>query len=433
MRTVFRFLAHLASLWLLVAAFARADLVIEITHGTKAAIPVAVVPFGNQTGKLLTEDVAGIIVENLTRTGDVQPLARDNMLSLPTRGEDVFFRDWSVLGQRYLLVGSVTQEGSIYRVRYELFDVQSKQRMLGREIAGTEVQLRDIAHSISDLVYEALTGIPGVFATRIAYVTLQGTGKNIRYKLEVADADGRRSKLIFRSPQPIISPAWAPSGTRLAYVSFESGRPAVYIQDVETGLRREVAAHPGINSAPSWSPDGSQLAMTLSRDGNPEIYILNLRNNELRRMTNHWAIDTEPSWSPDGERLVFTSDRGGGPQVYEMSAKGGKVQRMTFEGKYNARPRYSLDGESLYFVHQQGGNFHLAQMDLQNRVMRILTKTGMDEAPSVAPNGSMIIYATQRQGKGVLAVIGVNSGSRYFLPALDGDVREPAWSPYIKR
>ncbi len=418
---------------LMTAGLARADLVIEITQGTRSAIPIAVVPFANETGAGLSEDVASIIGENLLRTGDLKPLARDNMLSLPSDGEQVIFRDWSVLGQRYLLVGAVSRSVGIYRVRYELFDVQSRQRVLGKEIAGTESQLRDIAHSISDLVYESLTGIPGVFGTRIAYVTLQDRKNKPRYVLEVADADGRRSQVIFRSPQPIISPAWSPSGTKLAYVSFEGGRPAIYVQDVESGVRQKVASHRGINSAPNWSPDGSQLAMTLSKDGNPEIYVQNLRTNALKRITNHWSIDTEPSWSPDGAELVFTSDRGGSPQIYRVKASGGTPERLTFEGKYNARPRYSLNGEELYFVHQQGGSFHLAQMNLQNRIPRILTKTGMDEAPSVAPNGSMIIYATQRDGQGILSVIGVNSGSRYFLPALDGDVREPAWSPYIRR
>lgn len=414
---------------------ARADLVIQITQGTRSAVPVAVVPFGNLTGKTLPEDVAQIISDNLQRTGDLNPLGRENMLSLPTRGEEVFFRDWSVLGQRYLLVGSVNRESTsgIYKVRYELFDVQSKQRMLGREIAGTETQLRDIAHSISDLVYEALTGIPGVFATRIAYVTLQGQGRNLEYKLEVADADGRRSRLVFRSPQPIISPAWSPSATKLAYVSFESARPAIYVQDVETGMRTRVAAFPGINSAPNWSPDGNRLAMTLSRDGNPEIYVMDLRTSQLNRITNHWSIDTEPSWSPDGRSLVFTSDRGGGPQIYQVNASGGEPRRLTFEGKYNARARYSLDGRSLFYVHQAGRQFHLAKLELDSGMTSLLSETGMDESPSVAPNGSMVIYATQIQGKGVLAVVGVNSGSRYYLPALAGDVREPAWSPYIKR
>jgi TolB protein len=414
---------------------ARADLVIEITQGVRSALPIAVVPFGNQTGSNVTEDIARIIAENLQRTGDLNPLTRENMLSLPTRAEEVFFRDWSVLGQRYLVVGTVNRDpgSSVYKVRYELFDVQSQKRLLGKEVVGTEAQLRDIAHSISDIVYEMLTGIPGVFATRIAYVTLEGIGKGAQYKLEVADADGRRSRLIFRSPQPIISPAWAPSATKLAYVSFESGRPAIYIQDVESGLRTRVAAFPGINSAPGWSPDGNKLAMTLSKDGNPEIYVLDLRSSQLTRLTNHWAIDTEPTWSPDGNSIVFTSDRGGGPQVYQMKSGGGVPQRLTFEGKYNARPRYSLDGKAMYFVHQLGGNFHLAKLDLETSTTTILTETGMDESPSVAPNGSMVIYATRVQGKGILAVVGVNSGSKYSLPALSGDVREPAWSPYIKR
>lgn len=432
-RSIVKVVIALVGIWM--SARVHADLVIEITQGVRSAIPVAVVPFGNQVGTNLPEDIAQIISENLQRTGDLKPLTRENMLSLPTRGEDVFFRDWNVLGQRYLLVGSVNRDpgSTIYRVRYELFDVQSQKRLIGKEVAGTEGQLRDIAHSISDIVYEMLTGIPGVFATRIAYVTLEGTGTKVQYKLEVADADGRRSRLIFRSSQPIISPAWAPTATKLAYVSFESGRPAIYVQDVETGLRTKVASYSGINSAPNWSPDGTRLAMTLSKDGNPEIYVLDLKTTKLTRLTNHWAIDTEPSWSPDGQTIVFTSDRGGGPQIYRMSAGGGVPQRVTFEGKYNARARYSMDGKAIYFVHQLGSRFSLAKLDLENATTSILTETGMDESPSVAPNGAMVIYATQVRGKGILAVVGVNSGSKFSLPALSGDVREPAWSPYIKR
>jgi len=410
-----------------------ADLVIEITKGVKAALPIAVVPFANDTGQSLNEDIAQIVSDDLLRSGDFDPLARARMLSLPSAGDEIYFRDWSILGQRSLLVGNVTYDAASqkFRAQYELYDVKSQTRLVGKVLSGGRDKLRDIAHAIADTVYETLTGERGVFATQIAYVTLEQKGSDVQYKMEVADADGQRSKLIFRSKMPLLSPAWAPDGKKLAYVSFESGRPAIYIQDIASGTRTLIANYKGLNSAPSWSPDGNQLAMTLSKDGNAEIYILDLRSSQLRRLTRHWAIDTEPSWSPDGKSIVFTSDRGGGPQVYMVGVDGNQPRRLTFEGSYNARPRFSLDGNTIYYVHQRSG-FNLAALDLETDQNTILTETDMDESPSVAPNGSMIIYATLKQGKGVLAVVGVNSGSKYTLPARVGDVREPAWSPFLK-
>ncbi len=428
MRWVFAMLVVWASLG------ARADLVIEITQGVRGALPMAVVPFSNKSGQALTEDVAQIVADDLQRSGDFEPLSKSSMLSLPGKGEDIYFRDWSILGQRYVLVGTITYDAAsqTYKTQYELYDVQSQQRLLGKVIAGRSSQLRDMAHAIADAVYEALTGTPGVFSTKIAYVTLEQSKNKTLYKLEVADADGRRSREMFKSSMPVISPAWSPDAKKLAYVSFESGRPAVFIQDYASGVRTLVSSYTGLNSAPAWSPDGGNLAMTLSRDGNPEIYVLDMRTNNLRRLTDHWAIDTEPAFSPDGHSIVFTSDRGGGPQVYLMDVNGGSPRRLTFEGRYNARPRFSLDGKTIYYVHQHSG-FNVAALNMDSGQTQILTETEMDESPSVAPNGSMIIYATQRQGKGVLAVVGINSGSKYTLPAQFGDVREPAWSPYIKR
>lgn len=419
-------LISLAPMW------SRADLVIEITKGVKAALPISVVPFANVTGQALGEDVASIVSEDLLRSGDFAPLPRARMLSLPSSGDQVYFRDWSILGQRNLLIGKITFDAAtgLYKTQYELYDVQSQTRLVGKVLTGKKTQLRDMAHAIADTVYETLTGEPGVFSTQIAYVTLEQSGNNVQYKLEVADADGQRSKLIFRSDMPIMSPSWSPDGKKLAYVSFESGRPAIFIQDKLTGVRTLIANYSGLNSAPAWSPDGTRLAVTLSKDGNAEIYILDLGLSDLRRLTNHWAIDTEPSWSPDGKNIVFTSDRGGGPQVYMMDSTKGQARRLTFEGVYNARPRFSLDGKSIYYVHQHRG-FNLASLDLETGLNTILTETDMDESPSVAPNGSMIIYATQKQGKGVLAVVGINSGSKYTLPARFGDVREPAWSPFL--
>ena len=356
-----------------------ADLVIEITKGVKAALPIAVVPFSNNTGRALPEDIAQIVGDDLLRSGNFEPLPRSRMLSLPSTGEDIYFRDWSILGQRSLLVGTIsfdtlTQE---YKVQYELYDVQSQLPLTGKVLGGSQSKLRDIAHSIADDIYEILTGDRGVFSTQIAYVTLEKKNNSTLYTLEVADSDGRRSRRMFRSKMPIISPAWSPDGKKLAYVSFESGKPAIFIQDKASGVRTQISNSTGLNSAPAWSPDGNKMAMTLSKDGNAEVYVLNLQSSNLQRLTNHWAIDTEPSWSPNGNNIVFTSDRGGGPQVYLMPAIGGKPQRLTFEGTYNARPRFSLDGKSIYYVHQRSG-FNLAALDLESGQNTILTETEMD-------------------------------------------------------
>ncbi|RMF17357.1 MAG: Tol-Pal system protein TolB [Gammaproteobacteria bacterium] len=415
---------------------ARADLVIEITQGVESALPVAIVPFRVVSAQSPGEDLASIIAGDLERSGEFAPLPTSRMLSLPSSGKDIYFKEWQLLGQRYLLVGQVNVSLAEQQLTatYELYDVSSQQRILGERIAAPLDQPRRLAHRIADAVYEALTGVKGVFSTRIAYVTLKQTARGPQYALEVSDSDGRNAKTIARSAQPIISPAWSPDGRQLVYVSFERNRrPAIFIQDVKTGTRRQIQQFRGLNSAPAWSPDGSRLALTLSKDGNAEIYVLDLTTNRLRRLTNHWAIDTEPSWSPDGRELVFTSDRGGGPQVYRMSAEGGAPVRLTFEGRYNARPRFSTDGKTVYYVHQRDGAFHVAALDLESRETTILSDTDLDESPSVAPNGKMVIYSTRQRNKGVLAVVSVVSGSRFLLPAPDGDVREPAWSPWLEQ
>jgi TolB protein len=426
----------LAILTVMFIATAQAELVIEITKGSGQAIPIAVVPFANRSMNAVPEDVSRIIGDNLQRTGQFKPLERGNMLSLPSSAAEVFFRDWKMLGQRYLLIGSTefSPGDGQYRLRYELYDVFTQERVLGEVVSGPENRLRDLAHYVSDAIYEALTGVKGIFSTKIAYVTLQKRGSGAaNYQLEVADADGRRSNVILKSDQPIMSPSWSPDGTRLAYVSFEGKRPAIYSQDIASGRREKLTGFQGLNGAPAFSPDGRKLAMTLSKDGNPEIYVMDLQTKNLQRITNHWAIDTEPSWSPDGRSLIFTSDRGGGPQIYRADVTNPEgLKRLTFEGKYNSRPRFSPDGRKLYFVHQRGGNFRLASMDIQSGEMQLLSDTGLDESPSVAPNGSMLIYATRQKGQGVLAVVGVETGAKYILPSSSGDVREPAWSPFLK-
>lgn len=414
---------------------AQAQLTIEITRGIDNPTRVAVAPLELSGGGTLPEDMAGIVSANLQRSGQFEPIPRRDMLSFPQREEDVHFRDWRVLDAEYLLVGRVENLAGLYEVHYELYDVINQRKVLRRQVVeGTERQLRDIAHTISDRVYEALTGMPGAFATEIIYVEVEREeeGNAIideTFRLMRADADGGRPSMLLESSEPIMSPVWSPDGRRVAYVSFETSRPAVFVQDLATGEREQLTDFSGLNGAPAWSPDGEKLALVLSKDGNPEIYTLEVASGKLTRVTNHFAIDTEPSWTADGEGIIFTSNRGGRPQIYQVTLDTGRVERITFEGSYNARGRISQDGRTMVMVHNRDGVFHIAAQNLETGTLRILTETSMDESPSIAPNGAMIIYATRRNNEGVLAVVSLDAGTRYFLPSEGRMVREPAWSP----
>nr|WP_242467486.1 Tol-Pal system beta propeller repeat protein TolB [Thiocapsa imhoffii] len=410
---------------------AQARLNIEVTGGVEAAQPIAIVPFGVSDGLIPPVDVASVIASDLARTGRFRALPTRDMLAMPSRHDDVDLRDWSLLGMNNLVIGRVEPEGAGFKVEFTLYDVFRGQQLASSSVTSTAPGLRNAAHRIADIIYEQLTGQRGVAATRIAYVTSSGEGESQTVTLRVADADGANPQTIVSSGEPIMSPAWSPDGRRLAYVSFENKRPAIYIQELATGRRDLVASHPGINGSPAFSPDGRKLAMTLSKDGNPEIYVLNLLTRELVRLTDHFAIDTEPAWSPDGREIIFTSDRGGSPQIYRMSADGGPAQRISFEGDYNARASYAPDGRSIVLVTRAGGRFRIGLMDLDSGFTRLLSNGSLDESPSFAPNGSMVIYATIQGGRGILAVSSIDGGGNQRLSQDTGEVREPAWSPFI--
>ncbi len=424
-----------AAFMLLLAGAAQAVLTIEIDRGYDNPKRIAVVPFGRGSGLSDVENMAEIISFNLARTGQFAPVETRDMLSLPSTPDDVLFRDWRILGVEYLVIGQkVRDDNGELSVRFNLYDVLSERQLTGERLVAPMTASRDMAHLISDVVYEELTGIRGAFSTRIAYVLAQNVGTpDVRFRLELADADGARPRTLLESSEPILSVSWSSDGRHLAYVSFEERRPMIYLHEIATSERTVLTEYAGLNGAPAFSPDNSRVALVLSRDGNPEIYVKHLESGELERITQHPAIDTEPSWSPDGRSLVFTSNRGGRPQIYRVHLDTGVTERLTFVGNYNARARMLPDGRHMVFVHRNEGGFHIALQDLERDRVMGLTETDGDESPSVAPNGTMLIYATKHQGRGILAVVSIDGQVKYRLPAADGDVREPSWSPYLNR
>ncbi len=419
-------------LFVFFAEAANAQLVIEITRGRDDAVPIAVVPFGQAIAQQApAEDISAIVRNNLHRSGLFKPLPVSDMLSRPVTSAQIIWRDFRTLRQEYLVTGEVTALGKDkYRVTYGLYDVAQGKQLSMESYEPETRQLRDVAHRISDRIFEQLTGIPGVFSTRILYVTFQREA-DFPYQLQYADADGHRVQTILRSKEPILSPSWSPEGRRIAYVSFEGdGLPKIFVHELATSRRRVVSREVGINGAPAWSPDGERLALTLSRDGAPEIYILDLASGELVRQTQNRSIDTEPRWLPDGQSLVFTSGRGGGPQIYRLDLSDGTTRRLTFEGGYNARPDITPDGRYMVFVHRRHGKYNIGVQDLHRGTFNVITETELDESPSVAPNGTMVIYGTKADGKGVLRAVSIDGRVQVNLPAKDGEVREPAWSPY---
>ncbi len=416
----------------LLGSYANAELVIDV-QGVAQPTPVAIVPFGWE-GKApaMPLDVAEVITNDLRRSGRFAPIGEDKMLQKPTSGADVDFEDWGFVNVEAVVVGSVIQTGeNAYTLQFQLFDVFGRRQLVGYRMPASRGTMRAAAHRAADMIYEKLTGIKGVFGTKVAYLTAQRQGQGRLFSLIVSDQDGANEYTIMESKDPIMSPAWSPDSRQLAYVSFEGSKSAIFVQTLRTGNRFKVSSKPGINGAPSFSPDGRQLVVTLGGvDGNLDIYVLDITSRETRRLTTHRAIDTEGTWSPDGRYIYFTSDRAGGPQVYRIAAKGGSPERITFEGSYNARPRLSPDGKRLAMVHNDRGNYRIAVMDLDKKNLLVVSKGRQDESPSFAPNSDSLIYATRQGRNGVLETVSADGLIRQKMASGSGDVREPVWSPF---
>jgi TolB protein len=432
-----RYLAHVCAFLalLLAAGSARAEggLTIDIVNGNPAALPITVVPLTYQGSGLPPDtDLAQVISGDFNRCGQFRALPRQDVVEQPTKGSEIQFATWRQLKQDFIVVGHIQDgDAGAYRIEFELHDVAKQSRLLGVALNARPGDLRGAAHQIADLVYEKILGVPGAFWTRMAYITVIGTGPSMQYSLMVADSDGFNPQTVVRSKEPLLSPAWSPDSRKLAYVSFERGNSAIYVQEIATGSREVISSLKGINGAPAFSPDGTRMALTLSNSGNPEIYVMDLASKKLTQITKHFAIDTEAAWMPDGQSLVFTSDRAGKPQIYQVSAAGGEPTRISFSGEYNARACVSYDGKQIAMAQGSGNVYRIAVLDRSRGggEVRVLSPGNLDDQPSFAPNGSMLLYEAREGAKGVLYAVSADARVRQRLVLADGDVRQPAWSP----
>ena len=418
---------------LLFPTLSYAELFLEITKGSEDPYKVAMIPFeGNSR---VSKQLNNIMRNDLIRTGEFAILDEELLLPVKMIEDELVFNDWKLLGMDYLVIGKIVSLNNSLDINYEIYDIHKKRKVRSSKVFGIPNQIRQLAHYTSDGIYESITGIKGIAATRLLYVNEIKDSKQIStYKLMLADSDGANEKILLSSSEPIISPSWSPDGKRVAYVSFETGIAKVFIQEIASGKREAVLSKDTQISSPSWSPDGKYLSLTLYQDGNAEIYILRLRDRTLTRMTNQFAIDTESSWSPKGNKILFTSGRSGSPQIYELDLRklNPKAKRISFEGTYNAKASYLPKEEGIIFVHRSNdGLFHIALKYKKENFIRVLTEAKMDESPSVAPNGNMVIYGIKEENLSMLAGFSL-SGAKFKLPASNGEVREPAWSNFLR-
>tara|TARA_B100001142_G_C14339401_1_gene657189 strand:+ start:970 stop:2214 length:1245 start_codon:yes stop_codon:yes gene_type:complete len=412
-----------------------AELTIRITQGVGKQTPVAIVPFGVGSGlSKISENITEIITNDLLRSGRFSVTPVENMLQQPSTGAEIDFDDWSILGVEAVVIGKITEgRNNSYNIQFQLFDIYKREQIVGYRMPANDKTLRRSAHRIADMVFEELTGIRGVFDTKVAYVRSNASNEKRNYTLVISDSDGENEQIVLESKDPIMSPAWSPDSRMLSYVSFEGNMSTIYVQNLRTGNRRKISELPGINGSPAFSPDGRKLVLTLGgSDGNLDIHVLDIATRNLKRLTYNRSIDTEATWAPNGEEIYFTSDRGGSPQIYKMKLNSDRASRVTFEGSYNARPRLSPDGNKLAMVHQYRGDYRIAIYDIEEKDLLILSSGSQDESPSFAPNSDTLIYATKLSGDGVLETVTADGLVRQRMAPKSGDIREPVWSPFLK-